>query len=293
MHQARVVPETQDGLVWKLQGFYRARSGFPPGHRRGDRQPLHRKPYRRPAADDPSAAVGQHARAVLSPRLCNAGFSPWFACTTRSSRRSPRATPRPPPCPRALRLQIEQHYTEAPDRGDAARNGKTSRVKAGPTGGRPRRPFTDNHRRKTCERSTAGEVDRFVVAAMFFSAAAVRAQTALTLWSHWADHDSKRAFVEGAARTFEKANPGVTVSLLVPEAGPARRAENRTAGRPGARHLLRRAQPDRVRRKQPALRPLQGSELEQHRALGQAGLDLQGRGLRPAARGLDRGDVLQ
>ena len=52
-----------------------------------------------------------------------------------------------------------------------------------------------------------------VAAAMVFSAAAVQAQTMLTLWSHWADHDSKRAFVEGAARAFEKATPGVTVKV--------------------------------------------------------------------------------
>jgi multiple sugar transport system substrate-binding protein len=52
-----------------------------------------------------------------------------------------------------------------------------------------------------------------VAAAMAFSAAAVQAQTTLTLWSHWADHDSKRAFVEGAARAFEKVTPGVTVKV--------------------------------------------------------------------------------
>src|SRR4030042_7139136 len=39
------------------------------------------------------------------------------------------------------------------------------------------------------------------------------AEKVLTLWSHWADHDSKRAFVEGAARAFEKATPGVTVKV--------------------------------------------------------------------------------
>lgn len=39
------------------------------------------------------------------------------------------------------------------------------------------------------------------------------AEKVLTLWSHWADHDSKRAFVEGAARAFEKANPGVAVKV--------------------------------------------------------------------------------
>ena len=39
------------------------------------------------------------------------------------------------------------------------------------------------------------------------------AEKVLTLWSHWADHDSKRAFVEGAARAFEKTTPGVTVKV--------------------------------------------------------------------------------
>lgn len=38
------------------------------------------------------------------------------------------------------------------------------------------------------------------------------AQT-LTLWSHWADHESKVNFVEGAARAFEEANPGVEIDI--------------------------------------------------------------------------------
>ncbi len=51
-------------------------------------------------------------------------------------------------------------------------------------------------------------------AAIFLiSATACRAETVLTLWSHWADHDSKRSFVEGAARDFEAANPGVKVNV--------------------------------------------------------------------------------
>lgn len=44
------------------------------------------------------------------------------------------------------------------------------------------------------------------------SAAASPAKT-ITLWSHWADHESKRAFVEGTARTFEAKHPGVKVSI--------------------------------------------------------------------------------
>lgn len=39
------------------------------------------------------------------------------------------------------------------------------------------------------------------------------AETELTLWSHWADHEGKRNFVEGAARAFESANPGVKVNI--------------------------------------------------------------------------------
>lgn len=35
----------------------------------------------------------------------------------------------------------------------------------------------------------------------------------LTLWSHWADQSAKVAFVEEAARAFEEANPGVTISI--------------------------------------------------------------------------------
>ncbi len=35
----------------------------------------------------------------------------------------------------------------------------------------------------------------------------------LTLWSHWADQQAKVDFVEGAARAFEAANPGVTITI--------------------------------------------------------------------------------
>ena len=35
----------------------------------------------------------------------------------------------------------------------------------------------------------------------------------LTLWSHWADQKAKVDFVEGAARAFEKTNPGVSVTI--------------------------------------------------------------------------------
>ena len=35
----------------------------------------------------------------------------------------------------------------------------------------------------------------------------------LTLWSHWADHDTKVAFVEEAVKRFEEKNPGATVKI--------------------------------------------------------------------------------
>ena len=52
-----------------------------------------------------------------------------------------------------------------------------------------------------------------LVALMIGMPSSASAEKVLTLWSHWADHDSKRAFVEGAARAFEKANAGVTVKV--------------------------------------------------------------------------------
>jgi multiple sugar transport system substrate-binding protein len=38
-------------------------------------------------------------------------------------------------------------------------------------------------------------------------------QTQLTLWSHWADHDTKVAFVEQAVRSFEEKHPDVSVNI--------------------------------------------------------------------------------
>jgi len=40
-----------------------------------------------------------------------------------------------------------------------------------------------------------------------------RAQTVITLWSHWADHDSKVNFVETAAKNFEKKHPDSKVKI--------------------------------------------------------------------------------
>jgi len=39
------------------------------------------------------------------------------------------------------------------------------------------------------------------------------ADKTITLWSHWADHETKPAFVEGAAKTFETKHLGVKVSI--------------------------------------------------------------------------------
>ena len=51
-------------------------------------------------------------------------------------------------------------------------------------------------------------------AAVFvLNAAPLKAETVITIWSHWADHDSKRNFVEDAARAFEIANPGMKVKV--------------------------------------------------------------------------------
>jgi multiple sugar transport system substrate-binding protein len=51
------------------------------------------------------------------------------------------------------------------------------------------------------------------VAAFFAASISVSAETTVRLWSHWADHTSKVAFVEEAARKFEAANPGVKVKV--------------------------------------------------------------------------------
>lgn len=52
-----------------------------------------------------------------------------------------------------------------------------------------------------------------VVAATGLVAQPVQADTALTLWSHWADQQAKVDFVTEAARAFEAANPGVKIEI--------------------------------------------------------------------------------
>ena len=45
------------------------------------------------------------------------------------------------------------------------------------------------------------------------TAMSASAETVITLWSHWADHETKVAFVEKAAKHFEAKNPGVKVKI--------------------------------------------------------------------------------
>lgn len=52
-----------------------------------------------------------------------------------------------------------------------------------------------------------------IVAAALTTVAAPASSAEITLWSHWADHATKVAFVEEAARRFEAANPGDTVKI--------------------------------------------------------------------------------
>ena len=80
--------------------------------------------------------------------------------------------------------------------------------------------------------------------------------------------------------------------ILVREERALCRAQDRAARRPGAGHLLRRAGSGRVLRKRLPARPLE-PELGEHRAMGEAGLELQGQALWPAARSLDRRALLQ
>lgn len=45
------------------------------------------------------------------------------------------------------------------------------------------------------------------------TATSARAETTITLWSHWADEPNKVNFVETAVKTFEKENPGTKVEV--------------------------------------------------------------------------------
>jgi multiple sugar transport system substrate-binding protein len=58
------------------------------------------------------------------------------------------------------------------------------------------------------------------------AAAPASAQTTITLWSHWADHVSKVAWVEEAAQRFEQKNPGVKVKITWYQKNPLYAALN-------------------------------------------------------------------
>lgn len=60
------------------------------------------------------------------------------------------------------------------------------------------------------------------LAAVICAAACVpaTADTTLTVWSHWADQQTKVAFVEKAARSLEAKNPGVKVQITWYQKGP-------------------------------------------------------------------------
>ncbi len=70
------------------------------------------------------------------------------------------------------------------------------------------------------------------------------AQT-LTLWSHWADHESKVSFVEDAARAFEESHPGVDVEITWYQKEPLY-AALKTALRAGQGPDIFYSEPDQV-----------------------------------------------
>ena len=62
---------------------------------------------------------------------------------------------------------------------------------------------------KTMQRAAAG----LAAVAMMGWAGAAQAEREITLWSHWADHETKVAFVETAARKLEAKHPDVKVKI--------------------------------------------------------------------------------
>lgn len=72
-----------------------------------------------------------------------------------------------------------------------------------PRAGRPR----------SAGRARRAGVAATAAAALGLGFAAPAAADEITLWSHWADHETKVAFVEEAAERFEAANPGHTVEI--------------------------------------------------------------------------------
>jgi multiple sugar transport system substrate-binding protein len=84
-----------------------------------------------------------------------------------------------------------------------------------------------------------------LAAAVAAAAPANAADKVIKLWSHWADHDTKRAFVESAAREFESKNPGVKVEVNWYEKN-ALYAALKTALRAGQAPDIFYAEPDQV-----------------------------------------------
>jgi multiple sugar transport system substrate-binding protein len=84
-----------------------------------------------------------------------------------------------------------------------------------------------------------------LAAATFWPAAPSRAQTELTMWSHWAAEQIKREFVEDAVRRFEAANPGVRIRVSWYEK-TALYAALRTALRAGTAPDIFYAEPDQT-----------------------------------------------
>ena len=65
-----------------------------------------------------------------------------------------------------------------------------------------------DQRKKTCLVLAAA-----LTVAVFMLASPVVAENVVTLWSHWADHETKVSFVESAAKNFEANNPGAKVKI--------------------------------------------------------------------------------
>ena len=76
-------------------------------------------------------------------------------------------------------------------------------------------------------------------------AAAAQAQETLTLWSHWADHETKVAFVEQAAKNFEANNPDTKVEITWYQKPPLY-AALKTALRAGQAPDVFYSEPDQV-----------------------------------------------
>lgn len=72
-----------------------------------------------------------------------------------------------------------------------------------------------------------------------------QAETTVTLWSHWADHESKVAFVDEAARAFEAAHPDVKVEITWYQKEPLY-AALKTALRAGQGPDIFYSEPDQV-----------------------------------------------